>query len=359
MLNGQRCSYGSNILGLAWGDPGAYPAALDYVMSSTTTYKLGLGFIVQEDAVPDTAYVYLTLDNYADIQAELWTDDAVNNRPSAKLTNSNTVTVTTPTAGVVTFTGLAGTASASKEDRLWLVLSTPSGTPAGSIRVSAAKCLPYFILKGSPRSTYTTSWTTSTYAHVGLAVVYPSGYTDGMVVADITEIYSTSYGSNEAGVRFISPDTWLSISGVSPCIKRTGSASHTPNVRIRVNGAIFDSAALPSYARVLSAGATHIGFVFNPPVVIPPKSEVIITVIDSSGNASNYYRIGQIVTPSAIGSLAINNMRPMEGTWQGAYYNGSSWTFTDYYLPFITFTTTQNKGVLPSPINRRRFNAMR
>lgn len=359
----QSLGVGSHSLGFVWSDSATSPGVLDYAMSSTTTYKLGISTMLKENEIPDTAYVYLAANNTVNISAEWQTNDVSNGRPSGtKVTNSNTVTVTAPTAGVMTISGLKGTATGTAGQILWLVFNTPSGTPTGSIRLSTAKCAEYRLSgyrTGNNRASYTTSWATTTIGHLGLMVLYASGNTDGYVVSGCGVTTDKIYGTDEDGCCFISPDCWIEASGVHASLKRTGTTfSPLFSFNMRVNGALYSTAVAGDYGAV-STATISICLPFVNPIRIPPRSKVVVTAVNSGGSSSDYLYLGKLAVPATVGSVNMAAIRPCEGSFYRASYISSTWSYTTTDIPFMALILSQGKGVLPSPINRRQFNALR
>lgn len=273
----------------------------------------------------------------SDLRCDIYSDSG--GAPSSSLANTSTVTAAPTGAQWVEFTGFSYTLTEGTQ--YWIVVRNLNATPASNyptLRTIVNYANTYgtsgLSTWGFSRKVSTDSgatWATVTQASFAARIEFNNGTFFGFPVESVASTTAASgervYASRELGVKFTTPaNASLKVIGVAMRVGKTGSP--TGDCRFR----IYQDTTLVATTGVVPLGNITSGVLMYPLYFTSTQSlsastsyRVVISETTNSDASTNYYYTTKMTWENNANSL---NLKPMNGTLQRTYYDGSSWTDT-------------------------------
>jgi hypothetical protein len=278
-----------------------------------------------------------------DIVCDLYSTNTTTGNPNASIQSRNTVTSVPTGATWVEVTGF--TSSLTAGTYYYLVFRNANGTPASNYwnaswtysyggpfiyttNYTIGKGNSYFVIKSTDGGS---TWsTTDGNVAPAMRLEYSDGTFDGLpALRDPSVTYETqgAYGANEIGARITIPSgVSLRVIGIVAWIGKIGSPSGNLTFRIRKSeGTPIDTAAIPGALVALNYFRAY----FSSVQTMDAGTWQVTLKDSATDDASNYFRLSSpYLMQNSAGSQGLFPF----GGFRKAYYNGSTWTYTDTRL---------------------------
>lgn len=237
------------------------------------------------------------------------------------------------------WTGLGSSGALTACEQYWAVFKNVNATPASNFptfryanaNAAVDQCTGSSSIVFGWLKKHTTnsgsSWVSPIQAAAGYRVKYSDGSFDGVPVSAIAFSGDQVFSTNESGVRFTMPgpsSVSYSVVGISLGIVATsGVPTGLPQFGLRVNG------GAATYTSPLAGSCTQgwYDLFFTAAQTVHGGDDLRVTLAETTNADTNvkYYRLQEITWDGDVNS---QTMRPMQGTLQKTYWNGTSWTDT-------------------------------
>jgi hypothetical protein len=327
--------------------PQAPDVGNDLFSFNASTSRAAYGFLAKQSKTLSKVLVYVsgvtgTL-GANDIVCDLYSTNTTTGNPNASIQSRNTVTSVPTGTTWVEVTGF--TSSLTAGTYYYLVFRNANGTPASNYwnaswtysyggpfsyttNYTIGKGNSYFVLKSTDGGS---TWSTGDgNVAPAMRLEYSDGTFDGLpALADPSATYETqgAYGANEIGARITIPSgVSLRVIGVVAFTGKIGSPTGNLTFRIRkAEGTPTDTAAIPSAL----LGNTYFRAYFSTVQTMDAGTWQVTLKDSAADDASNYFKL---TAPYLMhNSAASQGLFPFGG-FRKAYYNGSTWTYTDTRL---------------------------
>ena len=287
-----------------------------------------------------------------DISCALYSQDSAG-KPASQIEVSTTVSSTPTGAAWVEVSGFSS--AVTRGERYYLVFRNLNATPSsnyfsiayqgntGGNNGFALGVLHYLGWSKVHSTDSGVTWGNSSTINTNFRLEYSDGTFEGMANRGCAYVAGTAiYGSGrKSGGIFTSLNATMNVIGIAMTVGKLNNPS-TPFWFELYN----DTTLLGQTAVTTSISVSYSGIVslyFPEPIVLPANTaniRVVMARSDSSDTVSNaWFPFLYIVDD---GSAATQAMRPFNGTLRAAYYDGSSWTNNDNYIPVITLLLDTN-----------------